>query len=168
MHDFRSSLDSAAEYVKCWFFRSAVQHPAFLPLFPAWWRTCRGGKSTGLRVPVCRCSVAWVALTNYPTHTHTCMRTRTYGNLQPNGVVWMTCGSRHNFSLVEKESAALAGRHRPTLFLSHSRRDGNSSTSSLPCTLRPAPFYCHWKVSLPQWPQSSGQSILSSYTVASL
>lgn len=82
-------------------------------------------------------------------HTHTCGHTHT--NFPPNGVVWMTCKSRHNFSLVEKECCScwqtLACSPSLSLTLMPGRKFFNfqSALHTLCLQLSPALFYCHWK-----------------------
>lgn len=95
-------------------------------------------------------------LANSHTYTHV----NTYMELCcQSGAVWMTCGLRHNFLPCGKRECCSLLKTLADFSFSHQRRDGNSSTSSLPCTLYAHSsamlpfffffFYCHWKVSLP-------------------
>lgn len=70
-------------------------------------------------------------LANSHTYTH---MSRHIWNCQ-SGAVWMTCGSRHNFLPCGKRECCSLLKTLADFSFSHHRRDGNSSTSSLPCTL---------------------------------
>lgn len=62
------------------------------------------------------------------------VRSNAHKYFPPNGVVWMTRGSHHNFSLVEKESAVFSGWHyAPRAFsFFYTQFFLHASTSSLP------------------------------------